>query len=84
MSLDEETLAERLTGRLFLLPPQDVECDLCGHKQKVPVPVQVTRVKNRRIHGAGGSMIYVCESCRSLPEVTWDSANVEVTEFLKE
>lgn len=83
MSYDEKALSERLVGNLFLIPPQDVECEFCGHSQKAPIPVQVTEVKDGLICGAAGSMIYACESCGGPAEVTWDGANVQVTQFIK-
>jgi hypothetical protein len=83
MSYDEKALSEKVVGKLFLIPPQDVDCEFCGNSQKVPIPVQVTAVNNGLISGPGGSMIYVCESCGGPAEVTWDDANVQVTQFIK-
>ena len=84
MSYDEKALSERLVGNLLLIPPQDVECEFCGHAQKVPVPIKVTEVKDGLIRGAAGFMIFACESCGGPAEVTWDAANVQVTQFIKE
>ena len=83
MPFDEQALSERLVGKLFLIPPQDVDCEFCGHVQKVPVPIEVTEVKDGWIHGASGSMIYPCGKCGSPAEVTWGAANVQVTQFIK-
>ena len=83
MSYDEKALSEKLVGNLFLIPPQDADCEFCGHLQKVPIPIQVTAVKDGLIQGASGSMIYTCESCGGPAEVTWDAANVQVTQFIK-
>lgn len=83
MAYDEKALTERLVGNLFLIPPQDVDCEFCGHTQKVPLPVKVTDVKGGVIAGAGGSMIYACDSCGGPAQVSWDAANVQVTQFIK-
>ncbi len=52
--IDERALSEKLTGNLFLIQPQDVECEFCGHSQKVPLPVRVTEVRNGLVKVAGG------------------------------
>ena len=83
MTYDEKDLSEKLVGNLFLIPPQDVDCEFCGHVQKVPLPIKVTEVEDGWIHGASGSMVFPCESCGGPAEVTWDAANVQVTQFIK-
>jgi len=82
--IDETALSEKLTGNLFLIPPQEVECEFCGYSQKIPLPVKVTEVRNGLIKGAGGSVFFACANCGGPAEVAWDGAIVQVTEFSKE
>ncbi len=80
--LDEQALSERLVGNLFLIPARDVDCEFCGHVQKVPIPVLVTEVKDGWIRGESGSMVFGCENCGGPAAVTWDAANVRVNQFI--
>ncbi|PKQ28485.1 MAG: hypothetical protein CVT63_02445 [Candidatus Anoxymicrobium japonicum] len=82
MSYNEKDLSERLVGNLFLIPPQDVDCEFCGHVNKVPIPTRVTEVEKGWIKGSSGSMIYPCENCGGPAEVTWDAVNIEVKQFI--
>ena len=83
MPLDEKTLKARLEGKLFLIPPQELTCEYCGHLQPVPIAVMVTEVSDGFIHGKGGSMVYTCDGCGAPTEVDWDSAHVMITQFEK-
>jgi len=83
MNISEEALAGKIVGKLFLIPPQDVDCEFCGNVQKVPIPTKVDRVDPGWIRGEGGSMIYACESCGGPAEVTWDAVNLQITQFFK-
>lgn len=68
-----------LAGSTFDIE-QEVECDKCGFKQKVNIPVKIERIDGRKGYGPGGAITVICQNpdCGQPFEVTWDDVVFEI------
>lgn len=67
-----------LVGRTFVKKVPDVECDHCGTKQVVTVPVKIDRIEGTRGYGPGGCVEVKCCNCHKMFDVTWTDATIEI------
>lgn len=70
--------ASLLVGRTFEKKVPDVECDHCGTKQEVTVPIQIDRIEGNRGYGPGGCVQVKCCKCHEAFDLTWPDVAIEI------
>lgn len=81
-NLDElaENPQQILVGQTFETQ-QEVECEHCGEKFEVTVPVRIQKVVGNRGFGPGYTTKQACPACGELDEYHWDKtvATIQIT-----
>jgi len=57
---------------------QEVECEYCGEKLEVTVPVHIQKVIGKKGHGPGFSTKQECHACGELNEYSWAKTVVDI------
>lgn len=66
-----------LVGQTFETQ-QEVECEECGKKFNVTVPVRIQKVVGKTGYGPGYTTGQVCPECGKLGEYHWDKTVVNI------
>lgn len=57
---------------------QEVECESCGEKFPVTVPVRIEKVVGTKGYGPGYTTKQECPACGELDEYHWDKTVVDI------